>query len=269
MTVTFDFISDLHHEWWDEEYDYAAHKTPGVDMVIVGGDLATDTAESLVELEKIAKVYKKVLFICGNHEFRQGKAKDYLYNFDFDAVEKTLRDGIAKMPNVTYLVDGPFIVDGVAFVGRNAHWNYKLFADKVEHEKTLEAAATSFKSTVDQAARFNSIAKRDYHTLRHDISKLSADPNIREIVVVTHTVPHRDLINLSDKFAWEHQNRMGSSYIKRVLHGDEAGKIKLWLFGHQHDSGKDVTINGVRFHANARGFKSDGQAEYKPSTHKV
>lgn len=257
-----DFMSDIHAEWWDGEmFDYAAHKKN--DIVIVNGDLASDTRQSIEELKKIAAVYKTVLFVDGNHEFRMGAVKNHDYNFDFDAVEKTLRAGIATIPNVVYLADQPFVQDGVAVIGRNGHWDYKLIEGLPENE-AIEDGRRFLKTDFNNAASFSKLARRDYDALRDQVVKFNQDPSIHTIVVVTHTVPRVELLNFSDKFSLSKQAQMGSSLMRTLLQYDANKKVRYWLFGHQHAS-KHQVIDGVLYHENPRGFKSDGVADYKPS----
>ena len=262
MPFSVDFLSDIHSEWWNGAvFDYAAHKKN--DIAIVDGDLRTNTDESIEELKKIAAIYKTVLFVDGNHEFRVG-TPGYEYNFDFDGVEKKLRDGIATIPNVVYLRDQPFVKDGVAIIGRNGHWDYKIVEGLPENE-AIEEGRGILKTDFNSAASFSKLARRDYYALRDLVIKFNQDPSIHTIVVVTHTVPRVELLNFSDKASLAKQAQMGSSLMRHLPRYDANKKIKFWLFGHQH-APKNQEINGVLYHENPRGFIQDGVKNYEPST---
>jgi predicted phosphodiesterase len=253
-----DFMSDLHVDKWDgETYDYAAHKKS--DIAIVAGDVADGSAAALAELKRIAAVYKTVLFVDGNHEFRKAEKA---YNFDFAAVEKELRDGIAGIPNVTYLRDKPFVKDGVAIIGRNGHWDYKI-ADGITEKDAIDDAAKEFKSTFNEAASFSKLARRDYYALREQVISLNKDPSIHTIVVVTHTVPRQELLNRTYSLNW--LSRGGASVMRRLQPYDTHNKIKFWLFGHSHEQIQQ-SIDGVFYRENPRGKKKEANTDYKPAT---
>lgn len=269
--LSVDYISDIHTEWWNgEEYDYAAHKKN--DTVIVNGDLMTDTKSSLEVLKKIAGIYETVLFIDGNHEYRtkvenaDGKAS-YPYNFDFKAVQKILHEGIAKIPNVVYLADKPFVKDGVAIIGRNGHWDYKIVENYDRKTAISEGCKKYLMTDFKHAATFEKLARQDYYGLRDELIRFSNDPTVHSIVVVTHTVPRAELLNWSDEVTPAKQAQMGSSLMRNLLQYDTNNKVAYWLFGHQH-APKDQFIGRIRYHENPRGYHYDGSKDYKPSTFK-
>jgi predicted phosphodiesterase len=240
-----DFMSDLHVDKWDGEiYDYAAHKKS--DIAIVAGDVADSRAVTIAELKRIAAVYKTVLFVDGNHEFRKAER---VYDFDFDTVEKELREGIAGIPNVTYLRDKPFVKDGVAIIGRNGHWDYKI-ADGITEKNAINDAAQKFKSTFNEAASFSKLARRDYYALRDQVIALNRDPSVHTIVVVTHTIPRRELLNKSYNLNW--LSRGGNSAMRQLQQFDKHNKIKFWIYGHSHEQIKQ-NIDGILYRQNPRG----------------
>ncbi len=250
-------MSDLHAELHADRLDYAALKKS--DIAIVAGDLGPDPATSLAELRQIAAAYKTVLFVDGNHEFRKG-LPDYVYNFNFDAVEEKLRQGIAQIPNVVYLRDKPFVKDGVAVIGRNGHWDYKMVKG-YPRRRAIRECARILETDFNNAASFSKLARRDYYALRDQIIKFNRDPSIHTIVVVTHTVPRSELLKDAPP---ARQAIKGSSQMRHLLQYDAGKKIKFWLFGHQHDSRKQE-IDGVLYHENPRGHNRDTAKGYKPS----
>jgi len=261
-----DLMSDLHVDKWDgETYDYAAHKKS--DIAIVAGDVADGSAVTLAELKRIAAVYKTVLFVDGNHEFyKAGRVTNAgsVYDFRFEAIEKELRDGIAKIPNVIYLRDRPFVKDGIAIIGRNGHWDYKI-ADGITEKEAIADAATAFRSTFNEAASFSGMARRDYYALRDQIIALNNDSSIHTIVVVTHTVPLKELLNKSPKSNLNWLSRGGSSVLRQLQQYDAHKKIKFWLFGHTHEQIQQK-IDGVFYRENPRGKRKEGNTGYKPAT---
>lgn len=258
--ISADLMSDLHVDKWDgETYDYAAHKNSNI--AIVAGDVADSPAITLAELKRIAAVYKTVLFVDGNHEFRKA---GQIYNFDFATVEKELRDGIAKLPNVTYLRDQPFVKDGVAIIGRNGHWDYKM-TDRITEKDAINDAAKQFKSTFNEAASFSKLARRDYYALRDQVIALNQAPSIHTIVVVTHTVPRRELMDPAGTFSPEWLSRGGASLMRHLSQYDTHHKVRFWLFGHSHEQIQQ-NIDGILYRENPRGKRKEGNTGYKPAT---
>ncbi len=264
MSLSVDFYSDLHAEQHADALDYAALKKN--DIAIVAGDVASDPATCLAEIKKIAAVYKTVLFVDGNHEFRTG-APGFKYDFNFRATEETLRKGIAQMPNVVYLRDKPFVQDGVAIIGRNGHWDYRMIKG-LSRWRALRKARGYLKASFNQAAQFSKMARRDYYALRDQVIDFNKDKSIHTIVVVTHTVPRADLLVVKPGTSRERQAIMGSGKLRRLLKYDTGKKVKLWLFGHQHAPGTK-TIDGVLYHENPRGHPGYADKNYKPTALKV
>ncbi len=264
MSFSVDFYSDLHAEQHADALDYAALKKN--DIAIVAGDVASDPATCLAELKKIAAVYKTVLFVDGNHEFRTG-APGFAYNFNFRAVEETLRKGIVQLANVVYLRDKPFVKDGVAIIGRNGHWDYRMIKG-LSRWRALRKGRGYLKASFNKAASFSKMARRDYYALRDQVKQFNKDASIHTIVVVTHTVPRAELLDVKEGISRERQALMGSSKLQRLLKYDAGKKIKFWLFGHQH-APKTRQIDGVLYHENPRGHPEYAAKDYKPSTLKI
>ena len=85
------------------------------------------------------------------------------------------------------------------------------------------------------------------------------EPDVKAIVLVTHTVPNSQIIehdlDLIDTYRF---NSMGNSHLALALNGDTENKIKTWCFGHYHRP-VDTIINGIRYISNPRGR---GDTEY-------
>lgn len=263
MAFSVDFLSDMHVDMrGGRPYDYAANKKH--DIAIVAGDLTMDAASSIEELKKIAAVYETVLFIEGNHEFKKANFKDR--NFNLQDVEDELRLGISGIPNVSYLKDSVFIKDGVAIIGRNGHCDYTLSGHigreaamqrHAEHlDRTEKAADGTFEGL---AEAFRRQAEQDFEDLKNLVIQLNDNSEIHTIVIVTHSVPHIDTmrmgVEIDEDFLQKNAvpvSAMGNGRMKEIQGYDANGKIKYWLFGHQHFS-CDTEIEGIEYKAHPRG----------------
>jgi hypothetical protein len=291
--MKFDIISDQHgHLWGSENPDYAAIRRS--DIAIVAGDLHRNPEESAEVLKKIAAVYKKVLFVEGNNEFRDSYLTDA--NFNIAETEDRIRLAIEPIRNALYLKDYAYVSDGVAVIGRNGHWNHKADA-RITQEQALIAqtelvngvlkrqAATQDMATqiakqgpapgnpvvlaVEDMRNVVRQAERDFTELRDEVMRLNADKDIHTIVVVTHTVPHLALLNFPDTASPLAMSTMMNTQMESLKDFDTNGKLKHWVFAHQIDR-KDMVVNGVRFIQNPLGGPRDAlypsPAHYRVAT---
>jgi predicted phosphodiesterase len=250
QTLALDLISDLHLDYWEPgtEPDWAKGKSAG--LLVVAGDISRNHDQAVETLEKLAKLYRHVIFIDGNHEHKGS----YLHP---EVAPAALKPRLAKISNLTYLHDDVYVENGVAFVGRNGWWDFKLAEPHFSRGKARRRMAR--KLGVQEAAVkiFAKAAKQDAEILAGRIAKLQARDDVTSIVVVTHTIPRRELLSaglLRDK-AYKAARR-GSSALEKLERADKKRKIRAWLFGHQHEP-EDRVIDGIRFLSNPRGKPND------------
>ena len=110
-----------------------------------------------------------------------------------------------------------------------------------------------------------SLAEADAAHVAAAVAAAQGDERVRAIVLLTHTVPHRQLLrkgvyprSLLDAAFY------GSSLMERVPALDTSRKIALWGFGHSH-AGADATLGHVRYLSQPRGRPDDfGRMSYVP-----
>ena len=252
-----DLVSDLHVERWEKPLDWSALKKN--DIIIVAGDVADSIEETVKELERIAAVYKTVLYIDGNHEYSEELYKE---KGDIAAFDDNLRVAISHLPNVHFLKDGPVTIDGTAIIGRNGHWDYKAL-EGASVEDAQVAIMHKIQMPLENAKIFSDQAKQDVADLKQLVKDLNADPAIHSIFVVTHTLPGKDLIPDRVKGAPAVFANLGNSEMADVLKEDTGGKIKNWVFGHWHGY-HSASLNGVEYDCHPRGTPRPGKPEYAP-----
>ena len=104
-------------EHWENNYEFLKYKQSST--LIVAGDVASDPNLTSEWLSIVASEYKQLLFVCGNHEHVKAK-------FVLDKSYRKNQKLFTIMPNVHMLDNFPFIHKGVAFVGANGWWDYRL-----------------------------------------------------------------------------------------------------------------------------------------------
>lgn len=243
MKLSFDLISDLHIETWDEPFDWTGMATSM--LCVVSGDISKDKNIVAKTLTHLGECYKAVFYIDGNDEHRNGLTHlGDSYN--------ELKEAIEGIPNVIYLQDNVVIVDGVAFLGTNGWWTHD-FSPAVDYDETRDWVGERYDLTVDQVSAIEITGYQDYSYLTNSIERLQKHPEVKRIVVVTHTVPFYQLLEHDSELKDNYRvNCLGNSYILRALSADTETKVDTWVFGHYHTP-IDYSIEGVRFTNNCRG----------------
>lgn len=255
----FDLVSDLHADKWQDDPDWQKLKTS--DLVIVAGDVAATIDEVKKELTRLSAAYDTVLYLDGNHEYYEALALENCP--DLTVTEDRLRLVAAGLPNVHYLKDAVFIRDGVAIIGRNGFWDHQ-FGETITVEQGEKALADKWGVSAEDIKTFTRQAQKDFEELRDEVRRLGDDPSIHTIIVVTHTVPHKDLVfEKLKKRSPEGAGYAGNSQMEKVLKEDKNKKIKFWLFGHVH-TGQEKKIDHVEYISSPRGVPVWGTKNYKP-----
>ena len=252
MQFNFDLISDLHLGPHDL-FDWTGQATSPV--CIVAGDISRDVEVVRETLEHLGKCYQAVFYIDGNNEHR--------YNLDMITDSyKILDAAITDIPNVVFLQNNCVIINGVAIIGTNGWWTWD-FDEYIDEEQCKLWWIDAMKTGYETTTAINSLAYNDVAYLINSVKKLQVHPDVKRIIVVTHTVPIMDLIShdttLTNSFEF---NKMGNSHMSLVLDEDTENKIDTWCFGHYHNS-VDRDFGGIRYVNNCKGRHDD--AEWSPT----
>ena len=242
MQFTFDLISDLHVETWDD-FNWTHQATSP--YCVVAGDVSKDRKLLAQTLKHLGECYQGVFFIDGNDEHR-----DSLDNLGQSY--KDLRRYVDKFKNVVFMQDNVVVVNGVAFLAVNGWWSFDL-DPTISHEKTVDWFHARYGVSDNVAPQITSMALNDAAYLHHSIKKLQTHQDVKSIVIVSHTVPSASLIDHDLELEGHYRfNTSGNPHLAAALAADSEGKIKTWCFGHYHRA-VDRVINNVRYVNNCRG----------------
>ena len=222
---------------------------------MVAGDTADTLSTTLRVLdERFRSEYDWILMVDGNHEH----TTRYPRLLRHATIARRVRAWNAadrRGARLVYLPTTTFRAGDVAFVGYCLWWDYAAGdrGSMARHARTyfdgwLDADGGVFVREV--AAR----AAAEWSALRRRLAALEADPSVRTVVVVSHTVPHGDVLNWLSQDAATHVNAAAS----RALLGGARPfpKVRYWFSGHSH-AAHDVVRAGVRLVANPRGRPLD------------
>lgn len=242
MELSFDLISDLHVETWSS-FDWTHQATSP--YCVVAGDVARDRAILIDTLQHLSKCYQAVFYIDGNEEHRN-------YLDDLGVSYRALNRSLSNIKNLVYLQDNVVIIDGVAIVSTNGWWCYD-FDQNIDPEQVQAWYKHKMEISDHECNSILAMGANDAGYLASSIEKLQTHRDVKEIVVVTHTVPLPELVNhdieLCDTYRF---NITGNEHLKMALDADTEGKIKTWCFGHYHGS-VDRIVDGIRYVNNCRG----------------
>lgn len=260
MTFAFDLISDLHVETWPQ-IDWATMPTSPV--CVVAGDISNNRATNAEVLRQLGRAYQAVFYIDGNDEH-----SSHLSSLGFSYADLVQR--INKLSNVVYLQDNVVVIDGVAILGTNGWWGFDLDLT-VDPTESAQWYQDRYKLSTDAVKAIAKMATTDATYMVNSVSRLQRHPDVKRIVMVTHTVPHADLIDHDIELYGKYRfNCMGNRYMQAALDADTERKIHTWCFGHYHGS-VDRVINGVRYVNNCRGRPNTmfGRHAYYPLRLKI
>ena len=232
-----DIVSDLHIEHWDSfPYDWQKNKQSNI--VVIAGDISDDILLTVRELQKACKVYKYVIFVDGNHE--SGKMERHL-----DASITDIYNYMQEFPNFYSLHHDTCIFDRIAFVGSCLWWNF-------ENSNEIKNAFSKFMN-IDTVNHIHETANEHFFTIYSEVLKLQDNPNVDTIVIVTHTVPHYDLISNTYPSKEFYKPMYYNSLASYLFH---IPKVKYFIFGHSHDAKVQKLMDKICIN-NARGRPHD------------
>jgi predicted phosphodiesterase len=202
--MRFDLVSDLHVEFWPRPFKLAQRRPK---VLVVAGDVSDDPAVSVQVLRDLARSYKSVLFVDGNHE-------SYQHATSPSRTRASITHELSKLPasarsRIHYLpVDGPFVSStGVAFIGRNGWWRGGGSAERA-------------------------MASKEASELLGEAITLSARNDVTRIVSVTHTSPHPDVVVIGGYLPGEQHRELYCNSALAPLRS--IPKVGLCVFGHNH-----------------------------------
>ena len=232
---------------------FSEMKNDGSDTIVLAGDLANNPELAVKVLAMAASVYKNVIFVDGNHEHYNGRDTIASIADNMDYFSEAAR----LIPNVTYLTgDNHIIIDGVMFVGANAWYNftfsppmYSIDAVRNDWNTWSDAISSNFDKMPDV------YANEQASLIAQVVADAQDNLDVKKIVVVTHTVPNINGIQVKNNPSWDRCNAyFGSSKMAKVWAADVNRKIIHAVCGHTHTRNDFIDCDGIRFVINPRGY---------------
>lgn len=225
-------MSDLHLEMHrDKGKGFIESLDPaGVDVLVLAGDIFSAYREPKAEmaLTMFAAKYPNVIYVAGNHEY---------YGSHVNSVQETIRNIIAKLPNVHFLNNSFITIDGQRFIGGSGWFPYYNHNDRFKQYMSDFNVIIGFEEWVyDQHKALDVLLNGEL---------LETD------IVVTHHLPSIQCI--APQYALSPLNAFFLSEFDYVILDK---KPKLWLHGHTHEQ-VNLNIGPTRIVCNPLGYKSE------------
>jgi Calcineurin-like phosphoesterase len=248
--MNFDLISDLHLDQWpeDKKLDF---KGMGTSLTcIVAGDVSRKLPTTRDFLYQLADNYNQVMFVDGNHEHKNDYA-NILGTYEW--LERELN----KKSNITYLRDATCVIDKTAIIGANGWWTFDYGDPLISRLNQITTFCEMEQLHPSTAVKIWDEAIENSEFLADVVQNFNKSNMVDEIIVVTHTVPKRELINPTPYMSLYDLTKLYNSSLTDILSEDVNNKISTWCFGHYHTEACDTIIDNVRYISNPRGRPDD------------
>jgi predicted phosphohydrolase len=214
MIFGFDIISDLNLSE-NDHFDWEGKPTSLYCILV--GNISSDLIVLYKVVKHLSKLYQGVFYIDGSSENTLIEDRDRV----IDEISKIF----GNIKNVVYLHNNVVVVEGVALVGVNG-W-YGNIATTDEEKVNLKMN------------RYDDLAY-----LQKTIEKLQLHNDVRQIVVISNSIPTIDLY-----FGEKPNIDPEDIHLDYALDSDTENKVTTWIFG-THKKIVDTKIKGVNYFNN-------------------
>ena len=256
-----DIVSDLHIDQWSTNYKnkYPCGEVKNFPLkfenvqsqyLIVAGDVCDNLNESIKYLNEISIHYEKILFVDGNHE--------HVHKYPYLYQKKYIKNLIDN-DKIIYLSNEPYLIKNTLFIGCCGWWDYNN-----KKKESIDKSMNYFNQWIPEFSKedhtkfINNVvnkANEEYKYLVSMLNKYQNDENVKDIIIVTHTLP-------DVKFCENHSltDNSATQFNTKMNHLLKYKKIIKWIFGHTHRDWEE-TYQGIHFICNPRGRPEDYNRE--------
>lgn len=254
--INIQFTSDIHLEYYNDNINYKTWLEPCAPYLAILGDLGYPSMNNFKKFfDQVSKLYKKVLYVSGNHCYYQCKNRQIQTLEDVDINIKAICDSYSNV----YFLDNKehFITDDIVILGTTL-WSY-IPAHKEEVLRYYINDYVYIYTTIDNVMMkitpTNTINAHIDNVIW--LSKKLEEYKDKKIIILSHHLPSFKLIHKDYE-----GNEMNSAFATDLDYlMIKYDNIKYWLCGHTH---KNVyaKINQCECMTNPSGYKSDHNMEY-------
>lgn len=217
---TFQYISDLHLEFYDEKINKILNKFDIIakaDYLILAGDIGNPFRPSYrIFLENVATKFKKVFVITGNHEY---------YGNEIQKTDNECRFICLEIKNVIFLQDEMFsISEDLKIIGTTLWSNIPN-----ENKREISECISDYRLINNFTTEKCNLLHRDAKILIEKYIKDSKEDT--KFIIITHHMPSMSLISSKYK-NYSNINYSFASDLEEITNNK---KIIAWVYGHTHE----------------------------------
>jgi predicted phosphodiesterase len=242
-------ISDVHTEFMldSSQFEMEELNEDNNTILIIAGDFGVGTS-GVPAIRRLAKQFKHIVYICGNHEF---------YRHTIGITEYEIQSELSDCENVHMLIGEYVEIDNIRIWGHTfwtsmddgASGDRWFFFDYIKQYMNDFKVISRMNESTGKAVRFTPDTAYYYYVKAKE--KLTEFLNLDwagHNVVVTHHAPSYKSVD--NMYAGERSN---PAYCSRLDDYIKKHNIALWIHGHMHTS-KDYMIGDTRVICNAYGY---------------
>jgi hypothetical protein len=255
--MKFDLVSDLHIDVWGKsgELDWLVDQQS--DILVIAGDTSDYIDQTCEYVSRLGYYYSTIIIVDGNHE-HQTRMED---------LDNSIQDWsrCINQTRAIYLGSRQPIINGCQFIGINGWWSFDFGRPNVSREQSIACSLRNAGITELMIEYQQKQGLLDAAFLSRSMIAAQYDPNVKSIVVVTHSLPHPSCISWNTYPPDSEMTGLyGNTNYQWTLDSDVKNKLVYWVFGHNHDR-KTVLYKQARFHSNPRGRPEDwNRRNYPP-----
>lgn len=250
------YASDLHIDEWPKGTPFKSFITPAAPVLVLAGDICPAWNPLFKYfLRWCSQRWHRVIFVPGNHEYRNKKRKTIL---DADLYMNSVCN---KFPNVTFLQNGmSYCLSGtcIRFVGATlwSHIDEAIWhkAAKKKGDCQLIYYNSLFETQVATPAFLTAL-----HSVHKTLLSYALHPMyFGEIVVaVTHHMPTKKM--LEEEYVGETWHTFYASDDDDLFFPN----VAFWICGHGHRAAHYRALSGTQIVMNARGYNDPAELNRK------
>jgi predicted phosphodiesterase len=238
--TTFQYSSDLHLEFNENENNFEDIIKPTADNLILAGDIGYPSQKIYEKfIEYCSKHFKKVIVISGNHEY---------YGRIMEETEKEIREITKKFSNVFYLQNECLeLPNNILVIGAT------LWTDVPANKKAdIKLGMSDYYKIYKNPKELITVEDTCEHhkTSVNYITNTIAKNLDKKIIVVTHHLPSIKMID--KKFICNSYNSAFYTYLHHLI----TKPVVAWISGHTHVS-TTTFINNVFCGVNPKGYPKE------------
>ena len=247
--MNFDLVSDLHIDHWGRSYETDWLYEQNSDILVVAGDTSDSVDITCEYLHKLTNYYNHVLVIDGNHEHQN----------NMENLEASIQywKSCISQTKATYLGDKQLLINDVKFIGICGWWSFDFGQPNIAAHQTISTCKNHYDMTDTIIKNQMNQSLLDANLLANMMVEATLDPNVKDIIVVSHSLPHSSCISWN-RYPPDYNvvGCYGNSRFQWTLDADINEKCRYWVFGHNHDT-KNIPYKYLRFVSNPRGRRED------------